>query len=419
MADDAFWTEALEEARACDAGDPLAGARSRFHLPPGMIYLDGNSLGPAPLAALAEVDRAARREWAGHLIASWNTADWFALPTVYGDLLAPVIGADKGEVVICDTTSINIYKCLHAALGLRPGRNVVVAEAASFPTDLYVTEGVMSARPGLVTRLEGVDGPELLDLIDADVAVVLVNQVDYRTGRLRDLAAVTEKAHAAGALVIWDLCHSAGVIEVGLNAGGADLAVGCTYKYLNGGPGAPAFVFAAARHIAAIRQPLSGWWGHARPFEFDRGYEPDPGIRKFLCGTQPMLSLRGVKAGLELAADFDMADVRGKSLALTERFIALVEASCGSFGVGLFSPRIAAERGSQVALTHPEGYAVVQALIARGVVGDFRMPDVMRFGFAPLYIRHVDVVRAARTLEQVLAGRVWDDARYRARGAVT
>ncbi len=354
MSDDAYWAGALAAAEAEDGRDPLAAARGRFRLPPGVIYLDGNSLGPAPEAALAEVEAAATQEWARDLIGSWNAAGWFAMPTDYGDLLAPTIGADPGEVVVCDTVSLNIYKALHAAFGLRPGRSVVVAEAGSFPTDLYVAEGAVATRAGTRLRLEGVDGPELIDLIDEDVAVVLVNQVDYRTGRLRDLAAVTAKAHAKGALAIWDLCHSAGVVEVGLNAGRADMAVGCTYKYLNGGPGAPAFVFAAARHLAAIRQPLSGWWGHARPFAFDMGYAPDPGIRKFLCGTQPILSFRAMRAGIAMFRDYPMAAIRAKSQGLTERFIALTGETLGAFGVGLLSPRAAAERGSQVALTHPD-----------------------------------------------------------------
>lgn len=418
MADDAFWAAALGEAEAADAADPLAGARERFRLPPGVIYLDGNSLGPAPEAALADLGRAAEEEWARDLIASWNKARWFAAPTDCGDLVAPVIGAELGEVVCCDTVSLNVFKTLHAALALRPGRREIVAEATSFPTDLYVAEGA-AATAGARLRLEGVDGPDLVELIGADTAVVLVNQVDYRTGRLRDLAAVTAAAHARGALAIWDLCHSAGVLEVGLNAGRADMAVGCTYKYLNGGPGAPAFVFAARRHLDAIRQPLSGWWGHARPFAFETGYAPDQGIRKFLCGTQPMLSFRAMRAGLAMFGDYDMAAIRAKSLALTGRFIDLAEATLGRFGVGLLTPRAAAERGSQVALTHPEGYAVVQALIHRGVVGDFRAPDVIRFGFAPLYVGHADVVRAARTLEQVLAGRAWAEPQYRARAAVT
>lgn len=419
MSDDAYWGGALAAACARDAADPLASARARFQLPPGVIYLDGNSLGCAPAAALDDIAQAARREWAGDLIASWNKAAWFDLPSRYGDRLAPLIGAGPGEVVVCDTTSLNIFKALHAALNLRPDRRVIVAEGAGFPTDLYVTEGVLATRPGAEMRLEGVDGPDLLELIDADVAVVLVNQVDYRSGRLRDLAAVTARAHAAGAVVIWDLCHSAGVIEVGLNQAGADMAVGCTYKYLNGGPGAPAFVFAAHRHLATIRQPLSGWWGHARPFAFDRGFTPDPGIRKFLCGTQPILSLRALDAGLAVLEDYPLSAIRAKSMALTGLFGELVLETCGGFGVELFSPRAAADRGSQVALRHPQAYAVMQALIARGVVGDFRMPDILRFGFAPLYVSHADTVRAARTLHQVLACEAWAADRYRTRAAVT
>jgi kynureninase len=419
MSDDAFWAEALTAAEAADAADPLAAFRSRFHIPPGLIYLDGNSLGPAPEAAFAEIATATHREWARHLITSWNAADWFELPTRYGDLIARIIGAEPGEVVVCDTTSINIYKALHAGLSLRPDRHVIVAEGGSFPTDLYVTEGVGASRPDIGIRLEGAHGPELERLIDDSVAVVLVNQVDYRTGRRRDVAALTARVHAAGAVVVWDLCHSAGVMEAGLGAAGADLAVGCTYKYLNGGPGSPAFVYCARRHQRTVRQPLSGWWGHARPFEFEQGFEADRGIRGFLCGTQPILSFRGMQAGLQLAAEADMAAVRDKSMGLTQRFLELAEASTGSLGVGVFSPREPQARGSQVALTHPDGYAVVQALVARGVIGDFRAPDIMRFGFAPLYLRHADVVRAARTLHQVLACGAYRDERYRARAAVT
>lgn len=419
MTDDAFWAAALAEAEAADAADPLARFRARFHLPPGVIYLDGNSLGPAPIASLAAVEHAARHEWADQLIGAWNGAGWFDLPIACGDLVAPLIGAEPGEVVVSDTTSVNIYKALHAGLGLRPDRGVIVAEAGSFPTDLYVAEGVLTARPGLALRLEGVDGPAIEDLIGEDTAVVLVNQVDYRTGRRRDVAALTARAHAAGAIIVWDLCHSAGVLEVGLGAAGADLAVGCTYKYLNGGPGAPAFVYCARRHQAAVRQPLSGWWGHARPFAFDRGFEADAGIRKFLCGTQPILAFRALQPALALAGEADLGEVRAKSMALTQTFLELAEAAGAPFGLGLLSPRAAEERGSQVALTHPDGYAIVQALIARGVIGDYREPGILRFGFAPLYLRHADVVRAARTLEQVLATGAWQSERYRARSAVT
>jgi kynureninase len=419
MVEDGFWAAATARAGALDAADPLAGFRERFHLAEGLVYLDGNSLGPAPKAAIALAGEVAAKEWAEGLIGSWNAAGWWDAPLRCGDLIARVIGAEAGEVIACDTVSINIFKCLHAALAMRPDRSVIVAEAGSFPTDIYVAEGVAAGKPGVGLRLEGRDGDRLEALIGSDVAAVLVNHVDYRTGEVRDVAAVTARAHDAGALVIWDLCHSAGVMPVEASAGGADMAVGCTYKYLNGGPGAPGFVFAARRHHAAIRQPLSGWWGHARPFAFAPGYEPDPGIRKFLCGTQPMLSFRAMEPGLTLAAEADLSLVRAKSVGLTSLFVELVEAACGGVGVGLLGPREAARRGSQVALTHDEGYAVVQALIARGVVGDFRMPDIMRFGFAPLYVRYRDVVQAAQGLHEVLAGRLWDDARYRARAAVT
>lgn len=416
MAEDAFWMQALGAAEAADADDPLADFRPRFRLPPGVIYLDGNSLGPAPEAALHALAEAAAREWGIGLIRSWNTAGWFDLPTRLGDLLAPVIGAEPGEVVLCDTTTLNLHKALHAGLGLRPGRRVIVAEAGSFPTDLYAAA---SLGEGITLRLEGVDAPAIEDLIDENVAVVLVNQVDYRSGRRRDLPGLTARIHAAGAIALWDLCHSAGVMEVGLAAAGVDLAVGCTYKYLNGGPGSPAFVYCARRHQAAVAQPLAGWWGHARPFDFARDFTPADGMRRFLCGTQPILSFRAAEAGLALAAEADRAAVRAKSVALTERFMALIDAFADAYGLGLISPREADLRGSQVALTHAGGYAIMQALIARGVIGDFRMPDVLRFGFAPLYLRHVDIVRAARTLEQILAARVWDDPRYRAKAAVT
>ena len=419
MTDDAFWDRELATAAAEDVVDPLAGFRERFVLPEGLIYLDGNSLGPAPRAAFDALREAAETEWAADLITSWNQAGWFDLPIRLGDLIAPVIGADAGEVVVTDTTSVNIFKALHAGLSLRPDRKVIVAEGGSFPTDLYMAEGLRSIRPDISLRLEGVDGPELQGLIDDDVAVVLVNQVDYRSGRRRDVAALTARIHAAGAVVVWDLCHSAGVMEVGLNAAGADLAVGCTYKYLNGGPGSPAFVYCARRHQASVEQPLSGWWGHVRPFDFARGFAPDPGIRRFLCGTQPILSLRAAEAGLALAAEADLVAVRAKSEALTTRFAALAEKVGAAHGLALASPRAAAERGSQVALTHPEGYAIVQALIARGVVGDFRAPDILRFGFAPLYLRHVDVVGAARILGEVLESRAWDRAEFRSRPAVT
>jgi kynureninase len=404
---------------ALDLDDPLRAKRDAFGIPDGVIYLDGNSLGPLPKAALRELKIAAEQEWAAGLIRSWNAAGWFDLPVTLGDRLARLIGAGTGEVVCTDTTSINIFKALHAALSLRPGRAMIVAEAGSFPTDVYMAEGVASARPGLRVKLAGVDAPEIEDLLADDVAAVLVNHVDYRTGVLRDMAELTARIHAAGAVAVWDLCHSAGAMKVDLDAANADLAVGCTYKYLNGGPGAPAFVFVARRHHGKFAQPLTGWWGHASPFAFDRSFKPGDGIRPMLCGTQPILSMRALAGALDVWDDVDLQQVRDKSLALTDLFIARVEARCGRFGVTLAAPREHAQRGSQVSLRHPHGYEVMQALIERGVIGDFRQPDYMRFGFAPLYLSYADVDAAADILHDILANETWRAARFATRSTVT
>ena len=338
---------------------------------------------------------------------------------IYGDRLAPLIGAEPGEVVVCDTVSVNVAKALHAALTLRPGRPVIAAEGAGFHTDRYIAEGVAATRPGIRLALEGRDAPRIEELIGADTAVVLVNHVDYRTGAIRDLGALTAVAHEAGALVIWDLCHSVGAMPVELNAAGADLAVGCTYKYLNGGPGAPAFLFCAGRHLADISQPLSGWWGHAAPFAFEPGYRAAPGIRKFLCGTQPILSLRALKPALDIFEGLDMGAVRAKSMALTALFIELAEATCLPLGITLVSPREAGLRGSQVALGFAHAYPVMQALIAERVIGDFRAPDILRFGFAPLYIGFTDTCRAAEALHRVLVTGRWRGEQFQARHTVT
>jgi kynureninase len=402
-----------------DQDDPLRSKRDAFVLPRDVIYLDGNSLGPTPKAALRELKIAAEHEWGEGLIRSWNSAGWIDLPVTLGDRIARLIGAAPGETVVTDTTSINIYKAIHAGLNLRPGRSVLVAEGAGFPTDLYMTEGVASVRPDIRIRLEGIDAPHLEDLLSDDVAVVLINHLDYRTGVLRDMAALTGRIQAAGAIAIWDLCHSAGVVKVDLNADGADFAVGCTYKYLNGGPGAPAFVFAARRHHSKLSQPLSGWWGHANPFAFDRSFRPGDGIRPMLCGTPPILSMRALAGALEVWDEVDLDQLREKSLGLTDLFIALLEEGCGPFGITLAAPRERAMRGSQVAFRHPHGYEIMQALIERGVIGDFRSPDYMRFGFAPLYLRYADVYTAAAILHDILANSRWRDSRFAVRGTVT
>jgi len=409
----------LAAIEAMDAADGLRAMRERFVLPEGLAYLDGNSLGVASKAAFTELQAAATEEWGQDLIRSWNTAGWFDMPLTLGDRVGRLVGAAAGQTVVCDTTSINIYKALHAAMALRPDRKVIVAEAGSFPTDIYMAEGVVSTRPGASLRLEGVDAPEIADLIDGDVAVVLVNHVNYKSGELRDMAALTQKAHEHGALVIWDLCHTAGALPVDLDGAKADFAVGCTYKYLNGGPGAPAFVYAAARHHGAISQPLSGWWGHARPFAFEKHYAAGEGIRRFLCGTQPILSLRALKGALDIWDEVDMAALREKSLGLTDLFIALVEEKCAAYGLELESPREREKRGSQVSFRHPHAYEIMQALIARGVIGDFRAPSTMRFGFTPLYLRYADVWRAVEILEEILRTGAWQDARFAVRSAVT
>ena len=409
----------LAAVEALDEADPLRVFRGRFALPAGVIYLDGNSLGAASHEVFAEVRQAAMEEWGNGLIRSWNSAGWFHLPLELGDRIGRLIGAAEGQIVVTDSTSINIYKALHAALTMRPDRNVIVAEGDSFPTDLYMAEGVASTRPGVTLRLEGRDADTIEELIDESVAVVLINHVNYKSGELRDMAALTKRIQAAGALVIWDLCHSAGALPVDLDGAGADFAVGCSYKYLNGGPGAPAFIYAARRHHASIVQPLSGWWGHARPFAFERSFDGDVGIKRFLCGTQPILSLRALKGALSMWDEVDMNALRRKSIALTDLFIRLVEAKCGRYGVVLDTTRDSERRGSQVSFTHGNGYEVMQALIERGVIGDFRAPSTLRFGFTPLYVSYRDVWLAASVLEEILSSGSWRDARFAVRSAVT
>ncbi len=409
----------LAAIEAMDETDPLRAFRSRFALPSGVIYLDGNSLGAASHEVFAELRQAAMEEWGNGLIRSWNSAGWFHLPIELGDRIGRLIGAAAGQTIVTDSTSINIYKTLHAALAMRPDRNVIVAEGDSFPTDLYMAEGVISTRPGATLRLEGRDAETIEELIDDSVAVVLVNHVNYKTGELRDMAALTKRIQASGALVIWDLCHSAGALPVDLDGANADFAVGCSYKYLNGGPGAPAFIYAAHRHQQSIVQPLSGWWGHARPFAFERGFDGDAGIRRFLCGTQPILSLRALKGALSIWDEVDMNALRQKSIALSDLFIQLVEAKCGQYGVVLDTTRNGEQRGSQVSFTHSNGYEIMQALIERGVIGDFRAPSTLRFGFTPLYVSYRDVWLAASVLEEILSSGSWRDQRFAVRSAVT
>jgi len=400
-----------------DAGDPLANFRAQFHLPPGVIYLDGNSLGALPLATPGLVNLALHQQWGDSLIRSWNVHDWIGAPRRLGDKIASLIGADSGEVLVADSTSVNLFKLLAAALAHQPGRRTILSESGNFPTDLYMAEGLTKMLDG--RRLRTVAADAILDAIDDDVAVLMLTHVHYKTGRKLDMAAITAAAQAKGALVLWDLSHSAGAIPVDLNGCGADLAVGCGYKYLNGGPGAPAFLFVAERWQDKLQSPLAGWMGHARPFDFIDAYEPKAGIDRFACGTPPMLSLLALEQGVDLMRMADPELVARKAEGLSALFVNSVETLCAGLGLNLISPRRFADRGSHVSFAHEQAYAVCQALIARGVIGDFRAPDAVRFGFTPLYTSYADVWAAADILAEVLTTRAWDRPEYRARARVT
>ena len=402
---------------ALDAADPLQSYREKFVLPEGVIYLDGNSLGALPKATAARIADVVAREWGQDLITSWNKNDWIGLGRRIGDKIARLIGAAPGEVMVADSTSINVFKLLSSALDLNPGRSVILSDDGNFPTDLYMAQGLADLRrDGRSLRV--VPEADLAGAIGPDVAVVMATEVNYRTGRRHDLADLTRRAHEAGALVLWDLAHSAGAFPVDLNGIGADFAVGCGYKYLNGGPGAPAFLFVAERHQAKVRPPLSGWLGHDAPFAFDLTYRPAEGVQRNVCGTPPVLSLSALEVGVDLALSADLRAVRTKSLALCDLFASLVETRCpGQFR--LVSPHAGEARGSQVCFSHEQGYAIVQALIAAGVIPDFRAPDILRFGFAPLYVGFTEVWEAVERLVAIMAEGRWRDPAFQRRAAVT
>ena len=457
------------EAR--DRADPLAPLREQFLLPHGVIYLDGNSLGALPRATPARVARVVEQEWGGDLITSWNRHGWIDTPHRIGDKIARLIGAEPGEVVVAESTSINLFKVLAVALKMRPGRRVIVSEAKNFPTDLYMAEGLADLlEQGHRLKLVGAD--ELPGALADDVAVLMLTHVNFRNGAMLDMAALTQAAHAAGALAIWDLAHSAGAVPVDLNGATADFAIGCGYKYLNGGPGAPAFVYAAARHQRrqvdeseqgpkgeqaqpwqqaqagqsdppgqpgqqgapgapgapgahsrqrqhGYVQPLYGWLGHASPFEFASHYRPAAGIRQYIVSSPSILAMAALEEGVDLMLKADMGALRAKSLLLTDAFIELVEARCAGHGLSLATTRERERRGSQVSFAHEHAYAIMQALIARGVVGDYRAPDLLRFGFTPLYVRHVDVWDAVDILRDVLVSGAWRQPEYQTRAEVT
>ncbi|QIQ87721.1 kynureninase [Erythrobacter sp.] len=405
---------AAERARALDAADPLGVFRERFVLPEGVIYLDGNSLGALPRATMPAMERAVRGEWGEGLIRSWNEAGWFEMAQRVGGKIAPLIGAAPQEVIACDSTSVNLFKLIAAALEMRSGRKVVLSEPGNFPTDLYMVAGL--ERQGLAERrLAPREG--LLEALDRDVALLMLTHVHYKTGAMHDMAALTRAAHEAGALVLWDLSHSTGAVPVDLAGVGADFAVGCGYKYLCGGPGAPAFAFVAERHHADLAQPLTGWFGHAAPFAFSDDYEAAPGIEQLLCGTSPVLGLTALEVGVDLIARIGIERLYAKSRALSEFFLECLAER--GIDLDLVSPDDSAARGSQLSFRHNEAYPVCQALIARGVIGDFRAPDILRLGFAPAYLSFADIAEAARHLAEVLESEEWRREEFNRRSAVT
>ena len=403
------------DAAALDAADPLAFARGRFHLPDSIIYLDGNSLGAMPVGAPAALRETAERQWGEDLISSWNKHGWIDWPVQIAAKLAPIVGAKPSELLFADSTSVCLFKLLSAAAAARPDRRTVVTCANNFPTDLYVADGLANM---LGLKLKAVPSDQILQAIGEDTAVVTLTHVDYRSAEVFDMRLVNEAGHAAGAITVWDLSHSAGALELDLNGSGADLAVGCGYKYLNGGPGAPAFIYVAEHLQDELKPPLQGWMGHAEPFAFDESYRPGTGIARFLTGTPSILGLAALDAGLDTFDGIAMRDIAAKSRKLSGLFIDTIEA-LGDQSVRLASPADPADRGSHIIFGHPHAYAVMQALIARGVIGDFRAPDLMRFGFAPLYNSYSEIVRAAQILGEVLASSEWDQPRFHERAKVT
>ncbi len=394
----------------------FAATKALFDLPAGMIYLDGNSLGPLPHATAARVAHTVTEEWGKLLITGWNKAGWMDKPMRVGDRIARLIGAEAGHVVMGDTLSIKVYQALASCLEMTPTRRVILSDTGNFPSDLYMAEGLCRTL-GDGYSLKTVAPEDVLDAIDDTIAVTMITEVDYRTGRRHDMADITARAHAHGALTIWDLAHSAGAFEVELAKAGADFAVGCTYKYLNSGPGGPAFIYVSPRHASRAVPALSGWQGHDAPFAFDLSYRPATGAERLRVGTPPILQLAALEASLDIWDTVDMAELRTASLRLTDRYIKGVEAACPS--LTLATPREHALRGSQVSFRHPEGYAIMQAMIARGVIGDFRAPDIIRCGFTPLFIDETDVDRAVEIIADIMQNSLWDRAEYKTRAKVT
>ncbi len=406
------------EAQAMDQADSLAHKAAEFSLPTGVIYLDGNSLGVLPASAMARVKHAVEIEWGRDLITSWNKHGWWELPRKAGDKIARLIGAVPDSVVVADSISVNLFKVLSAAVAKRPGRKIILSDSGNFPSDLYVAQGLCTFK-GDGHELRVVEPEAVYEFITEDVCVVLITETDYRSARRHNMLQITARAHEMGALIIWDLAHSAGAVPGQLMAVNADFAIGCTYKYLNGGPGSPAFVFVHPRLQNEVLPALVGWWGHATPFAFEQKFEAASGISRMQCGTQPMLSMQALDAALDVWADVDMHELYAKAQNLCALFTELAEQRCGANGISLFGERDFSTRGSHVCLKHQQAYAIMQALIARGVIGDFRAPDLMRFGFAPLYNSFTNVWDAVEHLAQVLDGRLWDRPEFSERKAVT
>ncbi len=401
-----------------DKNDPMAHFADEFHIPEGVIYLDGNSLGAMPKKAMARARKVIEQEWGHDLIKSWNKAGWFNLIEKLGDKTATLIGANKGEVIHCDSTGLNLHKLVAAALDMRPDRKVIVMEGSNFPTDNYMVQGLIR-QLGRGHEIRFAEDGEILGAISDDVAVVCLTHVHYKTGHLHDMDAITKKAHDVGALAIWDLCHSAGALPVDLNGSNVDMAVGCTYKYLNGGPGSQAFVFVAKRHQGTAVQPLTGWWSHEAPFAFERDYRPRTDIRQMSTGTEPILSLAVSEVGLDIFMRADMDEIRKKSLKLTDLFMQLIEEQLDGYDFKIVTPMQHDRRGSQVSISCNNGFPIMQALIEAGVVGDFRAPDIMRFGFTPLYVSYVNMWDAVERLRNIMENGSWDRPEFKQVGAVT
>lgn len=412
-----------EQCQQWDAEDKLADLKSQFDLPEGVIYLDGNSLGAKPKQALACAQDVINQQWGTDLINSWNKAGWWDLPVRLGNKIGKLVGARENETVVTDTTSMNLFKVLAAAIGIQqqqdPQRKVIIAERDSFPTDLYMIEGFIALiNQGYQLKL--IDHPHALpEYINEQTAVIVLSHINYRTGYLHDMAAINQQAHAHGALLIWDLCHSIGAVPIDLNGSNSDFAIGCTYKYLNGGPGAPAMLWVHSQYQTAFNQPLSGWWGHAKPFDMAVNYTPANNVRRFLCGTQPIVSMSLVECGVNIFLQTDMQAVRQKSLQLTDLLIKLIEQECGGFGLTLITPREHSHRGSHISVRHCHGYEIVQALIAHGVIGDYREPEVIRLGITPLYLSFTDIWQAVQCLKQVLETKQWAQPQFQTRRQVT